>query len=481
MVAQDVIPFDTLQQARTLRANGQLRKAEKLLAPWCADHPDDANGFWLRAQNEYWRKNFRKTSRYYRRAMSLDPQNLYLKLDFAEAQLGVGKFNQTRKWLLKLSTEEREDPHYQFVMAESQFWSGDVAAAQKMARSASTAGSEHALGLLKDIKLARSPWVALGGFYNSDSQPLESYEAVLEGGMFRSKWLDLRATATLQRFSMDSFSVQATRFELGNQFRFAKTGTVIGAAAGLFQLENQQAKPTAQLELTQRLPFGLKLHASAAQKPYLHTLTSLDTSIFFQQVAGEIEWSEPHGFWAKAGAQADVFEDKNQVTTYWGWAMTPALKIWRFRARAGYAYSFSDAVESRFASEKTLAQLLYPWDSTAQVKGKYEPYFTPEKMKTHAVLALLEYAMTKRISLTINGKYGFSASAQNPYLYLDLDENETVFIHREFQATNFTPIEIGAKLAVQFSEHWSAEANYAFNRNFFYEIQTAGAKLKCIF
>lgn len=481
MAAQTHAPFDTLAQARALRTNGQLRQAEKLLDRWCADHPTDANAFWLRAQNEFWRKNFRKTSRYYHRAITLAPENLYLKLDLAAAQLDMGKFGQTEKWLLSLSKAEQQDPHFQYILAKKHFWSGDPTKAQRVATAAKNAGSEYALALLDEIKLARSPWAQAGVNYANDSQPLESYEPFLEAGLFRSKWLDLHVLAASQRFLLESLALPANRFELSNRFHFSSTRTVVGATAGVFQLKNQPAKVTGQVELEQPLPLGLKLRVAAAQKLYLHTVASLDTSLFTKQISGEMEWTEPHGIWAKSGVEATIFEDKNEVKTYWGWLMTPAWKVGPVSARVGYAYSFSDATESRFFSQKTLEEILNPWDSTAQIKGVYQPYFTPEKMKIHAALATLDCSFTKNISLSINGKYGFSAAAHNPYLYLDLDENEAIFIRREFQETEFTPLEVGAKLNIQFSEHLTFAADYAFTRNFFYEVHTAGARLKMIF
>ncbi len=471
---------DTLSQARALRESGKLRRAEKSLQLWCKSHPQDAGAYWLRAQNEYWRKNFCRSRRYYQRSLALDPHNLYLKLDYAEAQLGMGRFRQSEKLLTSLFKKNKQDPHYQFVTAKKMFWSGEISKARNTAQAAKKAGSAHAPGLLREIELARSPWARFGINYATDTQPLESYSPMIAAGIHRSKWLDFKVAASFQQFLKDS-TRYATNFELGNRFSFSKLGTAIEASLGLFQMKNQKSQATAHVELVQRLSGGVNLSLSGAEKPYLNTRSSLDTAIFFQQGAASLEWREPHGLWLKMGVQKDAFEDKNQISTLWAWALTPPLKVGRISAQAGYAFSYADAKFSAFNAEKSLAEYVVSWDSTTQIRGLYIPYFTPNKIKTHALLGQLGIDFSKKLSLSIQGKYGVHASGLNPYLYLDLDETNVVFIRREFQKLNFTPIEANATLTIRCTERVVATANYAFVRNFFYESQTAGMQVKIAF
>ncbi len=481
MAAQTPAVDTTIDQARDLHLAGQLRQAEKLLGRWCADHPTDTTALWLRGQNDYWRKNFRRSRRHYRSALDLDPGNFYLQLDFADSQLGMGRFRAAGKLLRPTSKTDRKNPYYLYLLAKQLYWTGDVKAAEKHARAAEKAGSKEAADLVREIERTRSPWGQLAATYTTDSQPLESYESGFSAGYFRSKWWDVHFRAGGQRFLNTPLILDALRFELGNRVYFPKTGTELAAAAGIFQLKNQKAQPLVHLELAQRLPFGWKLQLGAAQQPYFHTRSSLSPSLIFQQWSASLEWREAHGFWLKAGGQNNHFADRNQIVTGWGWAMTPALKVGWASGRLGYSYSWSDATENRFIADKTLAELLTSWDPTAQVRGHYAPYFTPQAMEMHMALVILQFDFLKYITLTINGKYGFSASASNPYVYLDKDATDVAYIRRDFQKTNFTPLEMGAKLAVRFSEVLSGEADYTFARTFFYELQSTGLRLKMRF
>jgi len=472
---------DTLVLVRNLKSQGKLRHASKLLNTWCATHPPQADALWLYAQTEFWRKNFSRSRHLYRQAIALQPENLYLRLDYADALLDMGHFAKSDALLQGLSRSERKDPYAKYLEAKRLYWSGDLGSARKIAHDAEKAGAKEAPALLREIELARSPWIRLAGNYTSDTQPLESVEPVLETGVFFSKWADLRLRAASRRFQLDDRSTSATLVEASNNFHIAKTGTAIGLRGGLYQLKDHPIQWTGGLDLAQRLSPSLRMHVEAVQKPYLYTLASVDTSLVFRQMSGALEWREPHGFWAKAGVQADVFDDDNQVTTLWAWALLPPLKLGNLSAQVGYAYSAADARASRFVSEKTIAELLDPWEPDVPIRGIYAPYFTPKDMVTHAAIVTLDWCLTKHISLIASGKYGFAATAQNPYLYLDSDLNGELLFQMGFQKTDFTPFEAAGKVLVQLSDRISLEGHYTFTRIFFYDLQLAGGNIKFVF
>jgi len=472
---------DTLVLARNLKAQGKLRYASNLLHTWCATHPSQADALWLYAQTEFWRKNFSRSRHLYRQAIALQPENLYLRLDYADALLNMGRFAQADALLRGLKRTERQDPYAKYLEAKRLFWSGDLGRARKIARDAEKAGAKDAPALLRDIDLAHSPWMRLAGNYTSDTQPLESVEPMWESGIFYSKWADVRLRAAPRRFWTNDLSTSATTVEMSNTFRIPKTGTALGVRGGLFQLKNQPVNWTGGLDIAQRLSPSLQVQVEAAQKPYLYTLASVDTNLVFRQLAGSVEWREPHGFWAKTGIQADVFDDDNQVTTLWAWALSPPAKWGGLSLRVGYAYSWADARASRFVSEKTIPELLNPWMPDVPIRGVFAPYFTPHHMTTHAAIATFDWRLSRHISLIANGKYGFAATADNPYLYLNTDATGTLFFQTGFQKTNFTPFEAGGKVLARLSDRLSIEGYYSFARIFFYDIAAAGGSIKFIF
>ncbi len=474
-------PADTLSMARTLRAAGKTRQAALLLNRWRTTHPGDANALWLSAQNEYWRKHFVRSRRLYRQAIQLQPDNLYLQLDHIESQLGMGRLGRPKHLLEGIDPAQQIDPHFQFVQAKQLFWSGRWKEARDWAGSAKQGGSSHAPALVKEIEQAWAPWTTLSGLFSSDSQPLQQLYTAIEGGWHASTLLSPQFNASAQQFYLDSISVLAAHFELGNRLRLPAWGTEITVSAGILQQQDQSTTWTAALRWHQRLAPGWRLSVDAAQMPYRFTLASIQAGTQFRQLAPALEWQPPLGAWAKVGALFESFEDGNLIQTRWAWVLSPPLKTKTVSCRIGYAYSFADAQENRFVSEKTIGEILANGDPGAPIPGIFAPYFTPEQMEVHAAIAVLELKPAKGVSLSMDGKYGFAANAQNPYLFLDRDGPAgNLLFYRGFSPTPFTPLEAGVRLGMQFGDQVYAEAHYRFMRNFFFEQQTAGLRLKFV-
>src|SRR5690349_3826791 len=131
---------DTLATARALHNSGKLHRSEKLLRRWCAVHPQDAGAWWLRAQNEYWRKHFRHARRHFQTAQALDPKNNLLRLDYTETLLGMGRFGKARKTLQTSETALKKDPYFQYLEAKQLFWTGDSQGANKRIRKVKPSG-----------------------------------------------------------------------------------------------------------------------------------------------------------------------------------------------------------------------------------------------------------------------------------------------------------------------------------------------------
>jgi hypothetical protein len=238
---------------------------------------------------------------------------------------------------------------------------------------------------------------------------------------------------------------------------------------------------TGGLRAVQRLHEGWSLTAEAARMPYLRTLSSLDTSVFENQLSAILDWRERHGALLNLGTQASGFGDGNRVAAAWAWALSPPLRRSVFSARVGYGFSYSDARESRFFSKKTLHEILNPYDPDAVIEGIFLPYFTPENMRIHTALANVSWVLGENFSLYLNGSYGFHARAMNPYLYLDMDAGGELFIQRDFLEMAFTPFDVGAKLVVRFSETLTGDMSYAFTRQFFYENHQVALSLRMVF
>ncbi|HEX5625740.1 MAG TPA: tetratricopeptide repeat protein [Saprospiraceae bacterium] len=472
---------DTLALARELKSQGELKNASRLLEAWTLSHPRDMQAFWLFAQTAFWRKKFDHSIRLYKKAISLEDHNLYLKLDFAEQLLQLGRINAARKILDGLNDQEKNDPHAQYLQARRLYGSGKLKSAHHLANRAVQSGSMAAPGLLKEIHSLRTPWLTLDGQYDHDSQPLDQLQSSLSIGRYHSNWLDWNTGLRHQRFDADSVSANTTSWYAGNRFHFPRTGTSFGINGGLHVSKNEKTNGIYQFDFTQKLPMFFQFSAAFSEKPYRNTSSSIDTFIPWKQAQFALEWRHPMEIWIKAGGQVDRFSDHKGLRSWWAWALSPPLKNNWFNGCIGYAFSLANAEDSRFTSVKSLDQLLNPWDSTADIKGYYHPYFTPKDMTIHNALLLLEGRSKKGIHLTLRGSYGIHASTQNPYLFLDKDENGSLFIARGFHKTKFNPFECHLSARIPLHSHLNLEASYRFARIFFYDLHSAAVRLNFIF
>ncbi len=191
---------ETLERARAYHDEGKLRSASLLLEELRATGDLPADVLWLYAQNTYWRKQFNKSEQLYLDAIALDPGNFYLKLDYVDALLNMGRFAKAREALNRFTAAEQGDHLTQFYRAKLHFWTGDFKGAAAIVRVAERGRIPQAETLASQIAQVRALTFSLDGHYASDTQPLERFGATIEGGKYFTGVLHPRIKITLLRF-----------------------------------------------------------------------------------------------------------------------------------------------------------------------------------------------------------------------------------------------------------------------------------------
>jgi hypothetical protein len=464
---------DTLVYAKLLMKNGDNAKAAQLLAGWTKNHPNDTDAFWLFAQNQYLLKKFAHSQDLFRQALSIEPQNLSLKLDYIEYLMNMGRLHKARQQLSLLSKKEAEEPHALHVEAKWHYWSGNLLTAQQLAEKASKKKFVPAPALLKEIKKSRSPVVSITGAYSTDTQPLERINSTTSLGIARSNVLNLHLNMEYSKILDREIHASAHLVELNNKFSISITGTKIDLGGGIFKLNEFDPKALYAITITQRLPDNIQLELSSRHLPYLYTTASIGTEVFTDQLRVTAHWMERYGLNVNTGFQKDIFNDRNEINTVWIWLLSPTIRLKKLTGKIGYTFSYSDSELSMYQAFQTLDQILARPDPLAQIDGIYNPYFTPHSMHIHAALLSLQLSLGKRINITLMGNNAFYAHAKNPYLYLNSDQNSVIFIDRGFNKTLFSPFKYEGKIDFQLSNRLGLSAAYLYQRIFFFDIQTA--------
>jgi hypothetical protein len=464
---------DTLALAKVLMEKGHNSKAAHLLEDWVINHPDDTDAIWLYAQNQYWLKKFCYSQELFQKALSQEPQNLYLKLDYIESLLNMGRLNKAGQQLKLLNKKEVTDPHSQHLLAKWHYWSGNLLTAQQHAEKASKNKSVYAPSLLKEIKRSRSPVASITSSYSTDTQPLDRINTIASAGLARSNLFNLHLNMEYGKIIDREIPASTKLVEIHNRFSISKTGTKINVGGGIFKLNEFDLSPTYAITINQRLPDNIQLELSGRHLPYLFTRASMSTAVFVDQLRVTAHWMERHGLEVNSGFQKDIFQDENEISTAWIWLLSPAIKLKNLSGKIGYTFSFSDTDFSRFQAVQTIEQILARPDPLTQIDGIYNPYFTPSSMFIHAALWSLQLPIGKKISVTFNGNHGFYAHALNPYLYLNSNQNSDIFIDEGFAKTPFTPFKYEGKFDFELSDRLGLSVSYLYQRIFFYDIQTA--------
>ena len=477
---------DTLGITKQLRDQGKIKKAVGLLKIYQSHHPEDLNAEWLLAQTTYWAKKFNKSRLLYEDAIKSHPDNLYLQLDYANMLVEIGKYKKAKPILDRYLAYDPSNSQALLAMAKMSYWKGDYkeAAGEVKKVVQNNPDNKAAAALLTEIVLAESPWINLGASYVSDNQPLQSISPIVESGIYLDALSTLRFKFQGPIFKQKKGKItNALWLQAGNAFYFWKAGLKINVDAGVLKYSYKNTTTwTANLELEKTFARHLILWAQVERKPYFATGSSVDTMINENHYAAAIGWNNTNSWNGQIALHIDHFlADKNTLHALSVWMFAPPLNASVFTFRLGYGYSFSSAKENRFVPEEPDADVIANYDSTQDIKGIYDPYFTPDDQRIHSFLVAIGIRPVNGFDIGISGNLGFYATAEIPYFYLDKDKSGQVVVVKAFSRETYFPFSIKACASVQVSRKISIRLDYGYSSTYFYNSHYAGLGLKIYF
>lgn|GEM_PF-989291 len=472
---------DTLALSRQLRDRRRYRQTCRMLHTYLQQHPDDVNALWLCAQTELWRQRFREARVLYEEAAAAAPGNDYLMLDYASALAGMGSWEQANALLAKMEAQGRRYSAGRLTRANILYWSADYDVAKTETDSilAQDPGNEAARTLREDILQAQSPYVQLSTGYTSDNQPVQSVGSSVEAGMFRHRLLAPYVSIHAPVFMYGGKTSAIQQAEAGNKFLFPQAGMQLALSGGVVKFAAPGATGwTGALSLRQQVRRFL-WEAQAAHKPYLYTITSLDTAVSYNRFALTAGWQDKNGPDGRLAAEINTFAGGNFVYTLYGWLYASPLKFSIFTLRLGYSYSYSDAHKNSFVSKNSLAEVIAAYDKP--VTGMYNIYITPEQQHIHAALLSLQLRASAVLDGGITADAGLFAQAQNPYLYLDKADDGTLFIARDYAPQQFFPYGAGAYANWRMTRQAVLTVRCSYRQTWFFSTYQAALGLKINF
>lgn len=481
VTARGFAQTDTLEIAKKLRDSGKIQQAYKLLGSYYLIHSHDLNAVWLYAQTAYWVKDIKTSEYLYTQAITENPGNYYLKLDYALMLTQTGETEKARPLLDTYLQYDSANVKALTAIAQSEYWNGNYNTALQVIDNALryNKGNAEAEKLKYEILTAISPSVNINTGYSNDSQPLQQMTISTEVSVPYSALINVSLKAATPFFIHDGSSSNGLWLQAGNQFNFNKEKVSASIAAGYFLYPYKNGNTvTGKIDIAKT--FGKYFNASVqgSYSPYTSTLASLDTAITSANAGISLSWNKQKSFTGNISYQASFFKDENRLDNISAWFLSPPLVLNKLQLKAGYHVSYSTSLFNLFMPDENK---IGDGVSSANIPGIYSPYFTPYKQQAHSVIASLSFQPTSKINIGINGGYALYGSVMNPYFFNNGNVSGTNDYIKDYAKENFSPAHINASASLKLNDKMLVNAAYSWQRTFFFSGNYASLGLKINF
>ena len=459
-------------EALILRDRGDLAGAVVLLRARLADNPDDGDATRLLAQTLYWLGERVEARALYEAALVRHPGDTAVRLEYGRMLVDLLDARRARSLLMPLTESGSARGTAATLLGTLDYWTGNLSGATSWLETALQADSTRANAreLLREIAVLTAPWVRVAVTGRGDDQPLREQRGEVEVGWFPVPEWSLAVRAAPARFPADAIAnrealdlsarargfVPATRLTLegeGGVHRrsWARSGDWTGRGA-------------ASLGAGRSFALG----ASFERAPYLLTQSSLRSAVMTTAVGGNLRLDSPRGWLGELAIQRQRFPDNNTVSTMSGWVLAPLVRGPRGNVLAGYALSMQDSRESRFVPVDTIPSLP-PGRPQVELRGRYDPYFTPDDLVAHAVVASLMLRPSRATALRFNGSYGVRARDRAPvFIAVPPAPPQGAGIVMETHARSYTPWDVKASFEAGARSGSSLRITGAHSRTIYY-------------
>jgi tetratricopeptide (TPR) repeat protein len=466
---------DTLTMARSLQGQGKLKESMEILAAYHKTHPDDLYSNWIYAQAAYEAHRFRLSASLYEKAVGLAPKDMALLLDYAKFLVNTGEFKEAGEQLKRYTDQDKSNPEPWYYLAKIHYWKGDNKEALRLLGSLlrNVPGYTPARVLMDQILFDRSPWLSLDASYAADDQPLHLFSPVLKGGWYRSNLLGLDFQVTAPVSLGDSGNFSAAGISAGNRFHFSGPDLNIYLNLGMYNHTSLHSTGwTGEVKVEKIFFKKFSVLADLERKPYIWTLSSLKIPLFENHLTLAASLNDPDHWNGRLSFEGSTFSsDDNSIIAFCGWIFAPAVKTGRFDFHFGYGYNYSTAKESRFTNEEPLSAIISGWEPDVQIAGIYNPYFTPNKQQVHSLLATINFMAARTLNFSLNFNGGFYATTQYPYLFLDQDASDSIFVNRSFEKKSYFPVNVKAGMDWHISKTFEMLAQFIYNSTIYYKTE----------
>ncbi|MBS1492872.1 MAG: hypothetical protein JST55_05160 [Bacteroidetes bacterium] len=474
-----------LDKANELVLNGRLEEAQIYLERFHRANPKEVKITVAYAQVAYQNKKYGTFMDLYDEALEFQPKNFPMKLDYAKMLFDINEYD---KCLPILETYLVHDPNNiealfdkaKILRYNEEYSESSLALSKILSKDPSNAEARENYA---EVQILKSSWLKLTAAYISDSQPIDLFAPVLEGGLYKNSGVQLKMNVGALLYSRRTQSnVSNYKFQLENRSFIKDVGVGINYGFGVVKYGDNQFDFTGRVKFDKYAERYILLTLSGERKPYFGSLYSLDTNIMVHSAAATLSLITKESWNGKLTFTTDFFDGfDNPITTAVSSLYAPRLKLKDFDFRLGYGLFFSTSKIDKFFSDKSNAEIISSGSTAPYYIGNYYPYYTPKNQFANSLLLSIGYSPSVQTQAGLDLNYGFLATADRAYFSKVTNSGGESFVTKNYSEADYNPADITFFVRSLITPKIAMNIDFNYSRNFFYITRSIALGVKVNF
>ena len=470
---------DTLDIAKQYYNKSRYTEAANILSKFLHRNPNNVYAHWLYGEVAHKNGQKKVSASHFEKALDIQPGNDDIRMAYARTLFFSKQLKKSTEEFERIISQSKNEDYISeahLMLSYIDFWDMELTSSKYHVNQILKINPHDNLALQQKaaIEQVSAPYLKVGLEYLNDDQPLSSFSEKVEVGMARSNLLNFAFYIKNQNFDTHN---QVAMANLKNTFTISDIDMLITFSAGFSRHFKDSYDWHGEVEFSKKIVPDLFIKAGLNRQPYLYTEKSTYKSYAEKNFYTIIDYDNLQFFSANFIYQNKFFSGENHVNTVGGWIMSKYFGLGLVEAKAGYAFSYSDAKRSSYVPEAPIES--YPLGS--QLPGFYDFYFTPDNQIIHSAVAALKFTISPSLALYASGGYGIYARNNSPLLFSTDDPSGNYTLLRTSYREKFHPYNLGAKLNYKISEKFNLQAYYEYQETSFYKLNKAGVQLFYIF
>ena len=449
-----------------LLSENEFKLAENLLETNYIDNSSDLEYVWLYAYTAHKNKHEKLAKHLYKKAISIVPDNMDLKLEYARALYESGNLREIQPLINVLKKSAIDQSEVLLLEAKTNYWKGMFGKANESLKEFNSIYPESNLTneLAKSIDDTRSPNLRMYVSYFTDNQPLQAVSEQIEFGQYRS-WL-LYPTLKVKNFNFSSSS-QVVAVSVSNLFQFVGIGLSSKLEGGVYYNQNiNKTNFIGAVSLTKSFFKKINLEVGLNRNPYIATRVSTTYDLLQNNAYATIESGIIKPIFLHVGYNFQFFDDQNNIQTFGIWGLSKPIFKTLFKLQLGYGFSYSDSKTILYVPSKPI--VANTTDGYSIVEGEYSPYFTPDDLLINSAIIVMGIKVAKKIEITVKGNYGFYAQAKIPQLSSISEQLNNSNITLASYKSKFNPFDLEMSINYNLNNKFTISAKSSYFDTYYY-------------